>query len=650
MSKFLTKAINSKFFTDNKLIIKKPKYLELFLILTPLLFFFIKPILGPEVNYLVIDNQEVEIRCLDKQANLNINDSQNLKQYKLYLGARDLYLSDSYKNILCFGYVGNFNINNESGVVEIYFNSNLKLFKFALNAFNLFLILLLLTFTVNKFFIFSSYVLVNYLIFDNFAPLLEKYFIFLPFLQFSYYETSLFVNLLFISIYLSTFKNNKVFILALIFHLIFFVDFVSIFLISKFFQNKFRFEFNIFEKNLFLITPVIHYFIKIISSLSTKFDFLWISSSQQAFRGLSRYPDFQWVLFALNCSPGKTFSFNNNDKYLASCDQYTQQLFLGNMLNNLSNETIVLLAIYVINIFLLFWIIIYYIFIKYSGFDIIPIALISISPPFIWLISYGNDDFIALIVSVLCLYNLKKATYFKLIILTLVSFVIIHSSVLLFSVVIISIYKKDFKIFKASALSSLGLIVFILYKFLFSPISIGINKAFDAVYFDTGYGILEDANFLSSLFYLNEIFIFTLILIALGIFYKSQTFKRIYSEINFLEVKNFFSTEKNLYFTSFLFYFLALFFISNNSYRLPIFFIIFIVIMTNSSVKVNFVIYGFLFFEPLIKESFQWYRYTTSFISTLLSYVFFCIVLKITYNLFNFENSEDQLQSKNLVN
>ena len=44
-----------------------------------------------------------------------------------------------------------------------------------------------------------------------------------------------------------------------------------------------------------------YYIVKIISSLTNKLDFFWLYTSQSGFRGLSRYPDLQFILFNLSC-------------------------------------------------------------------------------------------------------------------------------------------------------------------------------------------------------------------------------------------------------------------------------------------------------------------------------------------------------------
>ena len=207
------------------------KYLSfiLFLIITVL---FIRNLLGPDIQTIYLDNNKVQTRCLSQPIE-NIKNN-NYEEYKIEKIPQDLYISESIKNLYCYGFVGNIEIFEEEKVIATFYNSSIKIFQYLniiLNSVLIIIILYNLKFAnYQTLFLFF---LINYLNFDIFLPTVNKYYAFFPFLEINYYEISLFINSLFISIFLSSIKNNKFMLLSFIFQYIFKINIILFLLIQK---------------------------------------------------------------------------------------------------------------------------------------------------------------------------------------------------------------------------------------------------------------------------------------------------------------------------------------------------------------------------------------------------------------------------------
>lgn len=607
------------------------KYLSfiLFLIITVL---FIRNLLGPDIQTIYLDNNKVQTRCLSQPIE-NIKNN-NYEEYKIEKIPQDLYISESIKNLYCYGFVGNIEIFEEEKVIATFYNSSIKIFQYLniiLNSVLIIIILYNLKFAnYQTLFLFF---LINYLNFDIFLPTVNKYYAFFPFLEINYYEISLFINSLFISIFLSSIKNNKFMLLSFIFHLIFLIDFLPIFLISIYFQNKYNFIFTNSERKIFISLPIFYYSVKIISSVTNNLDFLWLYTSQVAFRGLSRYPDLQLALFNLTCSKGKYFKFNNDENNIISCDLYTEGLFQFSLFTNLNDSEVVILTLIIFNSLLLLWMVLYLKIISLAKFDEFFVVVLSLSPPFIFLITQGNDDLVALVIGICCLYNLDNYTNLKLIVVTLISFLLIHSGIILFSILIIALLIKDRNIVLKSLIFNFIFAIFIFYNLVFSSISILNNQTYKNVFPDMGFGIILDTSFLSNITGINQFIVFLIFIVTLLFVYNLNYFKILYANIDIKSIQSVVFKKEYIYFLSIPIYFIFNFIFSNNSYRLPIFFVFFILIFTYSKSKVRLLLLFFLLFEPLIKSSPDIFRFATTFLSTISGYLILCITIKLLIDL-----------------
>lgn len=601
----------------------------LFLIITVL---FLRNLLGPDIQTINLDNNKVQTRCLSQSIE-NIK-NYNYKEYKIEKAPQDLYISENIKNLYCYGFVGNIEISEDKKVITTFYNSSLKIFSLLNNLINFLLIItIFLKDKFSKFVILISFYIFNYLNFDLFIPVVSKSFVFLPFLEINYFETSLFINSLFLSLFLSRSTNNKIFLIGFILHLLFLVDFLPIFIISKILQNKLVFNFNDFERKVFIALPVIYYIVKIISSLTSKLDFFWLYTSQSGFRGLSRYPDLQLILFNLSCKKGKYFNFNNEEGNVFSCDEFMQGSFNFSLLTNISDANVVLISIIVFNFFIVLWIFIYFEMLKKMELNEIFVVILSVSAPFIFLISQGNDDFLGLVISMFCIYDFRKFTFLKLLILTITSLLIIHSGFLLIAIFLIALFIKDYNVVLRSSIFNIIFAFFILYNLYFSSISILNNKSYQSVFPDMGFGIILDTDYLSSNTGIDQLYILLILLISLFFIYRSNYLKALYSYIDKKAIKSLIYQKENIYFLSIPIYFIFVFIFSNVSYRLPIFYVFFILTLTYSKTNLRILILLFLLLEPLIKGSPSYFTISTTILSTASGYFVLCITLKLLIDL-----------------
>ena len=401
----------------------KTNKLVVFLFIFVSILLILRSSIGPNINSINTGKEDLVVRCIDEPSKIQTLSSLDSAKYDFEIYSQDLYISEDIKNIFCYGFIGNIEIIQEQQVIKLFYNSSLKLFSLLNNLINFLLILsIFLKIKFSRLAILISYYILNYLNFDLFIPAVSKSFILLPFLEINYFETSLFINSLFLSLFLSRSNNNKIFLVGFMLHLLFLVDFLPIFIISKILQNKFIFNFDNFERKVFIALPVTYYIVKIISSLTNKLDFFWLYTSQSGFRGLSRYPDLQFILFNLSCRKGKYFNFNNEESNVFSCDDFMQGSFNFPLLTNISDANVVLTSIIIFNFFIILWIFIYFEMLKKIELNEIFVVILSVSAPFIFLISQGNDDFLGLVISMFCIYHLRKFTILKLLILTITSF------------------------------------------------------------------------------------------------------------------------------------------------------------------------------------------------------------------------------------
>ena len=614
----------------------KTNKLIVFLFIFASILLMLRSSIGPNIKSINIGKEDLVVRCIDEPSKINTLSSLDSTKYDFEIYSQDLYISEDIKNIFCYGFIGNIEIIQDQQVIKLFYNSSLKIFSLLNNLINFLLILsIFLKIKFNRFAILISYYILNYLNFDFFIPVVSKSFIFLPFLEFNYFETSLFINSLFLSLFISRSTNNKIFLIGFILHLLFLVDFLPIFIISKILQNKLIFNFNDFERKVFIALPVIYYIVKIISSLTSKLDFFWLYTSQAGFRGLSRYPDLQLILFNLSCKKGKYFNFNNEEGNVFSCDDFMQGSFNFSLLTNISDANVVLISIIVFNFFIILWIFIYFEMLKKMELNEIFVVILSVSTPFIFLISQGNDDFLGLVISMFCIYDLRKYTFLKLLILTITSLLIIHSGFLLFAIFLIALFIKDYNVALRSSIFNVIFAFFILYNLYFSSISILNNKSYQSVFPDMGFGIILDTDYLSSNTGINQLYILLILLISLFFIYRSNYLKALYSYIDKNAIKSLIYQKENIYFLSIPIYFIFVFIFSNVSYRLPIFFVFFILILTYSKTSIRILILLFLLLEPLIKGSPIYFSIFTTILSTASGYFVLCITLKLLIDLAN---------------
>ena len=165
------------------------------------------------------------------------------------------------------------------------------------------------------------------------------------------------------------------------------------------------------------------------------------------------------------------------------------------------------------------------------------VVVLSLSPPFIFLITQGNDDLVALVIGACCLYKLNNYTNLKLIVMTLISFLLIHSGIILFSILIIALLIKDRNVVLKSLIFNFIFAIFIFYNLVFSSISILNNQTYKNVFPDMGFGVILDTSFLSNTTGINQFIIFLIFIVTLLFLYNSNYFKTSYANIDIKSIE-----------------------------------------------------------------------------------------------------------------
>ena len=160
---------------------------------------------------------------------------------------------------------------------------------------------------------------------------------------------------------------------------------------------------------------------------------------------------------------------------------------------------------------------------------------------------------------------------------------------------------KDRNVVLKSLIFNFIFAIFIFYNLVFSSISILNNQTYKNVFPDMGFGVILDTSFLSNTTGINQFIIFLIFIVTLLFLYNSNYFKTLYANIDIKSIEFLVFKKEYIYFLSIPIYFIFNFIFSNNSYRLPIFFVFFILMFTFSKSNVRLVLLFFLLLEPLIK-------------------------------------------------
>ena len=571
---------------------------------------------------------------------------ENFSEIEIVETPRDVYIFPELENIKCLGVpnLANYSSNDSVLYVEYEMGSNYKFFKYLNNFGNYILLFLLLLTKKNKLqYPLIIYFVFNFGIYNLLTPVESLIEIIYPvpplygdrFVKF-------FVNNLFIILFSIKLNSNKLYLSLFTFFLFFSNDFVGIFIFILFLKNKFNFKFSEREKRYLINIPFAFYFFRIISGIFTYFDDVWISMAQTIYRGYTRYPDMQRVLFFLKC---------NNDPNATITEGY----FIGIQCNELGGGPLdaylpfygdvnlwskILGSLSIITLIYL-----YKQALVYFENNQVPLVFIFLSPPLLHLTHYGNDDLPILLICSYALWNFRKNNFFKLFLILITALFNLHPTSILVGILAVSVKKTNYKVF----INTLILLAIFTGLFFYDITS---NNAQIAVmpWGDYGFGIYLDLINLKSNFSIpysiGSILIFSIVLLIL----RSKFFNNLYNEVDFSKMNSTRTKYDEYAIIGITFWYVITFLYSNVSYRLPSFYLLFFLILIFNNNKIKTLIIGLIFLEPVIWHSEVLVRNIFLTINNLCHYLIFLICFRylISYSKTNLLKLFKDIKNKEL--
>ena len=589
----------------------------------PLVIFFINSNLTKNINIDSSTNTFQESGC-GIEINYEENINTNITNYPM-----DIYVFPEIENIKCLGVPNkaSYLLDGEILNIEYKMGSNYKLFRYSSNLGNYLLILLLLV-NRKKLLLYPVliYLAFNLGIYKLLIPTEAISEVFLPVAPF-YGDrfVKFFVNNLFLIVLSLKIDNKKVYLGLFTFFCFISIDFIGIFVFLLFFKNKFNFNFNENEKKYFLALPIAFYSIRIISGIFTYFDNVWISLGQTIYRGYTRYADMQRTLFFLKCNgdPNATIPA---DEYFPDiqCDSMgggpldAYLPFYGNVNNGSkiigSVSTLLLILFYIKAL-------------NYFKENQILIPLFFLSPPLIHVTHYGNDDFMILLISLYSLWNIKQNTFFKLILILFTALFNLHPTSILLGILAVSIKKSDYKIF----FNTLGILIIFSISFFYDLLTNDHHIA-SMPWGDYGFGIYLDVMNLKAKFSIEYVFGFIVILIIISSILLSKRFKQLYETVKFEKMYSSETKYGEYAIISISFWYVVTFLYTNVGYRLPSFFLLFLLLFITNGNKIKGLIIGLMFLEPVIWHSEVFIRNVFMSINNICHYIIFLICAKFLFS------------------
>ena len=531
-------------------------------------------------DYLDLKNQNVSYSCSISEYEFKKFANENFSNYELKIFIKNISVYPEIRNIKCLKQIDSFFINEDIKTIDVVINDNPKFFNILDQLINGFLCLFIFfsrRLNLNNF---LNYIIFNLFLDIFFAVNLSLIKIIIPFTEPETLNQRYFFRVLFLILLVIKLKNLKIISLFTLILLFFIPDYLGLFaLIFLLSDIKKLVTYSRFDIYLFSSIPIIFYFSKFLFSINSFFDKFWILSSQRIYHGYKRFYDLQWNFLTFRCNAEPDFK---PKFYFAEC----RNLYGGILDNFIALRTDPYFSAFVFQFFCLLFL--SYIYLKeikkQDHKHMFFLVFIFVSPPMIFLISQGNPDLFIFLISYFVL-NMQKPKY----LLVLITFFLLF-------------------LFK---LHPIGGIFGIFYYFIKNNEKINITLSFTFIVLSTvflivqlgdfsGYGYLdlvltkEEAYGIYHYSYLiggpKNLFIYSLLTIFLIVLTNLNIVKT--SAIKMLEI------EKNSYFYSLLFWFLLTSIYSNNSYRLPIFIILFLSLYKVPYKKLHKILLPFIFLIP----------------------------------------------------
>ncbi len=600
-------------------IILYSKYLK---IITLFILFLISLLVLINIFLIGFEPNNTEIKALESETidkcSVNKWEALNIKNFlsnnnEIYFEAYDLNIFPQTENFYCLGKVIDVKINSESKI--IYIGANRYLFDFFNKIINLSLLILLLgNFFKNKFlgFLFFVFNLFNFYLFRSELTILKSFF---PYTSSQSYNEIFVLNVVFLCLLVSKFKNDKLKIIF-IYLLVFFIPdylgfFVIIFLILINRKNFIDLN-DTSNGKLLTYLPVTYYIIRTIYSFSSYFDNLWMLSGQRVYHGVSRYADGLWNFEAMACIKNP----NIFDGLSKTCRELSAGILDDYIYITTEPYITTLLFMVVMHFSIVF---IYFDVIKRFNFNKIYVSLMFVSPAFNFLTYQGNFDILFLVVAYISLIKLKRYNLLISLVFFFLSLYKLHTLGAIFGLILYFLKQKNIRLIYTNLILFSISLFFALSEIIEGKIVSGFGT------FEYSYGILNLANLLNRYLKIGDYPIYFVILFTLFIF------TLLALKFNLIENLNN-EFEDELFFHVYTYWFLFTLFTVNNSYRIPIFFLILLIYMESNIklLRISTFLFVFLSIIPVTNYSiFINLLIFTKYISMILIII---LILFLEYN------------------
>jgi hypothetical protein len=555
--------------------------ISIFLFCLVLIFLFNTSFESNEVSdYVDFENDTIFDSCSFNEYAFKKFAKENYPNYELNIFKKSISAYPEIQNINCIKKIDSFYISNDSKTIDVFINYSHKFFNVLDHLINGFFCLFIILLRRFNFVNFLNYIIFNLFLHIFFEVNLSLIKVIIPFTEPETVNQQYFFRVLFLILFVINSKNLKIITLFTLILLFFIPDYLGlfsvIFLLSnpKKFSNHTRFDIYYFSS-----IPIIYYFSKFLFSLDSFFDKLWILSGQRIYHGYSRWYDLQWNFLTFRCNAEPDYK---PEGAFTECP-----ILYGGILDDIITlrfDPYFSTSVFQFFCLLLLSLVYFHQIKKQEQKHLFFLVFIFISPPMIFLINQGNPDLFIFLTSYLVL-NKQKTNYLlvlsSLFILFLFKLHPIGGIVGLFYYFIKKCKKNNIILSSVFLVLCVGVLAIQFREFSgygYQDLTLTIEEA---------YGIFHYSKLISG----SENWL-TYVLLLFFLFFLT------YSNIVKTIAKQILDIEKSSYFYCLVFWFLLTSLYSNNSYRLPIFIILFLSLYKIPNRSFHLILLPFIFLIP----------------------------------------------------
>ena len=416
-------------------------------------------------------------------------------------------------------------------------------------------------------------------------------------------------------------KNNKVLIGSFYYYLLFDYEFLGIFVVITYLVTKFKYDFSSKERLTVYLIPFTFYTARFIAGSLEALNTLWLGMFQSTYRGLSRFMDLQADFTVLKCHTDMTFAHTIKfmdvpiTNYCEETIGYGPIRKLIPLYGDVWSSVLIAIVILFLFILLQYKDLIY----RYSD-EFLFVTLLFISPPINLLVHLSNPDIFYLAFLYFVLKKYKSNPLFASFVIYVFTLWKIHAIGILFGLLIFSLIEGSRKNIQIN----ISFLLFTVFTYIIDirttePLSIPSSPDERM-----GFGVLHDAIQLTKFIEFNNqkyvlLFVVLLILIILSlVFFMWKNMS-----------DNLLSKYKSYEIYGVVFwYFLSMIF-QNQSYRLPLFILLFVHIFKFSNKVIKTSLVMAIFLNPVFISNYILFEKITLVLNRIGIYLVFSYLLTI---------------------